>query len=45
MEEVELSRSLTMIDRSMEDVKAGRGKEFRKAIKDIASELGLELKA
>ena len=45
MEEVELARSLAMIDRSMKDVKAGRGKEFRKAIKAIAADLGLELKA
>jgi len=44
MEEVALSRSLAMIDRSMEDVKAGRGKDLRQAIKDIAADLGLELK-
>lgn len=43
MEEVALSRSLTMIDRSMEQVKAGRGKPLRQAIQDIAAELGIEL--
>jgi len=38
-----LSESLTMLDRSMKDVKAGRGKDFREAIKGIAKELGLKL--
>lgn len=43
MEEVELSRSLSMIDRSMEQVTGGRGKDLRQAVKDIADELGIEL--
>jgi PHD/YefM family antitoxin component YafN of YafNO toxin-antitoxin module len=44
MDELELARSLATIDRSMEEVKAGRGKDYRQAIRDIAGELGLELK-
>ncbi len=37
------SESLSMLDRSMEDVKAGRGKDYRDAIRGIANELGLKL--
>lgn len=44
VEELELARSLGVIDRSMEAVKAGRGKDLRQAVLDIAGELGLELK-
>ncbi len=43
MEELELARSLAMIDESMKDVRAGRGKELRQAVRDIADELGLTL--
>jgi len=35
--------SLAMLDRGMQDVKAGRGKDFRQAVRDIADDLGLEL--
>jgi len=40
-----LSDSLSLLDRSMKDVKAGRGKDFRKAIRGMADELGLKLDA
>lgn len=43
MEQVELARSLAMIDRSMDDVKTGRTQDARQAIRAIADELGLEL--
>lgn len=43
MEDLELAHSLAMADRSMKEVKAGRGKPLRKAIKSIADDLGLEL--
>lgn len=35
--------SLTMIDRGMQDVKAGKGEDFRQAIRSIADQLGLQL--
>ena len=44
MEELELARSLAMIDRSMEDIKAGRTHDAKEAIQGIAKKLGLELK-
>lgn len=37
--------SLALIDRSMEDVKAGKGEDFRDAIRGIADQLGLQLDA
>ena len=42
-EKAALADSLSMLDQSMEDVKAGRGKELRDAVRDIARELGLKL--
>ena len=39
----ELVESLTILERSMEDVRAGRGKPFKEAIRGIAEELGLKL--
>ena len=35
--------SLGMIDRGIADAKAGRGRDFRQAIRGIADELGLKL--
>ena len=43
MREVELARSLTMLDAGMDDVKAGRGKDLRQAVRDIADSLNLDL--
>jgi prevent-host-death family protein len=43
MDQVELAKSLADIDRSMEDVKAGRGQPLKQAIREIAEELGLKL--
>lgn len=37
--------SLALIDRSMEDVKKGKGEDFRDAIRGIADQLGLQLDA
>lgn len=35
--------SLALIDRSMKDVKTGKGEDFREAIRGIADQLGLQL--
>ena len=43
LSEEELASSLAMIDRSMEDVKAGRTAPAKEALKGIASDLGLKL--
>ncbi len=43
VEQLEIAESLRMIDRSREDIKAGRVQPFRDAIRDIADELGLKL--
>lgn len=43
VERVEIAESLTLIDRSMEDIEAGRVRPMREAIRDIADELGLKL--
>jgi len=43
MEEVELARSLSVLDRSMIDVKKGKGRPLREAVREIADELGLKL--
>ncbi len=43
MEEVELARSLAMLDKGVEDVKAGRGKSLKQTVRDLANELGLQL--
>lgn len=42
-DKAELVESLATIDKSMEDIKAGRVRPFREAIHDIARELGLKL--
>ena len=39
----ELLESLATIDRSMEDVRAGRGRPMKAALREIAEELGLKL--
>jgi prevent-host-death family protein len=44
MDQAELSKSLTTLDRSMEDVKANRGQPLKQAVREIAKELGLKLK-
>ena len=38
-----LAESLRQLDRSMEDVKAGRGRPLCEAVLEIAAELGLKL--
>jgi len=40
MEQTELLRSLEMLDKSMAQVKAGKGKDLQKALRDIAKEIG-----
>jgi prevent-host-death family protein len=42
-DQAELAKSLAVLDRSMEDIKAGRTEPFKKAILEIAVELGLKL--
>ena len=42
-EKAELAESLGTIERSMEDVRVGRGKPFKEAIRQIADDLGLTL--
>lgn len=44
MNEADLARSLSMLDRSMEDIEAGRVRPGREAVEGIAEELGLPLK-
>lgn len=43
MDQAELAKSLATLDRSMEDVKAGRGHPLKQAVREIAAELGLKL--
>ena len=42
-EKAELAESLQQIDRGMEDVRAGRGRELKAAVREIAEDLGLKL--
>ena len=42
-EDAESARSLTMLDRSLDDLKAGRTQSAKQAIDDIAAEFGLTL--
>jgi len=44
MDQVELAKSLTALDRSMEDIKAGRTRPAKAAIRQIADELKLNIK-
>jgi len=43
MNQAELAKSLAVLDRSMEEVKAGRGQPLKQAIREIAAELGLKI--
>ena len=43
MDQAELAKSLTVLDRSMDDVRAGRGQPLKEAVREIAEELGLNL--
>jgi PHD/YefM family antitoxin component YafN of YafNO toxin-antitoxin module len=43
LDRVELAKSLSLLDRSMEDVKAGRTKPTKAAIREIADQLKLKL--
>lgn len=43
MEQVELAKSLEVLDRSMAEVRAGRGRPLKEAVREIAAELGLKL--
>ena len=43
MDQAELAKSLAVLDRSMEDVKAGRGQPLKQAVREIAAELGLNI--
>lgn len=43
IEQAELAKSLAMLDRSMEDVVAGRVRPMKTAVRDIAKDLGLRL--
>ena len=43
MEQVETARSLAMLDRSMQDIKAGRTHDAKQAVGEIAADLGLKL--
>lgn len=42
-EKAEILDSLAMIDKSMEDIKAGRTHDAKEAVREIAKELGLNL--
>ncbi len=42
-EKAELAESLEMIDRSMEEVRAGKGRPIKEAIQELADEFGLKL--
>lgn len=43
MEAEELLHSIKMIDRSMNDIQSGRTQPMKKAIEDIAREIGVQL--
>jgi prevent-host-death family protein len=43
VEQAEMTRSLEVLDRSMEEVRAGRGRPLEQAVREIAAELGLKL--
>jgi PHD/YefM family antitoxin component YafN of YafNO toxin-antitoxin module len=44
MDQAELAKSLALLDRSAEDIKAGRTQPFKEAMQEIADALGLKLK-
>jgi PHD/YefM family antitoxin component YafN of YafNO toxin-antitoxin module len=43
MDQADLAKSLSMLDQSMEDIKTGRVRPAKAAIREIASELNLHL--
>ncbi len=43
VEVVEVAKSLKVLDRSMEDVRAGRGRPLKEVVREVAAELGLKL--
>jgi len=45
MQDEEMRQSLHLLEKSMEDIKAGRTKDFRQAIIEIARNLGLKIDA
>ena len=44
MEQLDIAHSLAMADQSMKEIKAGRGKTLGKAIRNVADQLGLEIR-
>lgn len=42
-EQAELAKSLALLDRSMEDIKAGRTRPVKAALREIADELNVKL--
>ncbi len=43
VEKAELAESLAMIDRSMEEVRGGKGRPLKEAVREVAEGLGLNL--
>ncbi len=43
MDQADLAKSLSLLDRSMEDIRAGRTRPAKTALREIANELGLKL--
>ena len=43
IDQAELGKSLPDLDRSMDDVKAGRGMPLKEVVRKIAAELGLKI--
>jgi PHD/YefM family antitoxin component YafN of YafNO toxin-antitoxin module len=43
VDQADLAKSLVLLDRSMKEAKAGRGMPLRRAIQEIADELGLKI--
>ena len=43
MEELEAARSLMMIEKSMSEIKAGRVKDAKQSLREMAKNLGLEM--
>jgi len=43
MDQAELAKTLTVLDRSMKDVRSGRGRPLKKSVRKIADKLGLKL--
>lgn len=43
VDQADLMRSLAVLDRSMKEVKEGRGQPLQQAVREVASELGLKI--